>query len=231
MTPDQVYEASVESIRYARTFTDDVEFSAEDASRSDPDFLCRVIEGTIAAGATTINVPDTTGYATPDEYAELLRSLMERIPNSDRVVWSVHCHDDLGLAVANSLAAVRIGARQVECTVNGIGERAGNASLEEIVMALHTRRNYVRDAHRARHDEDLSDQSADQRDHGHLGPAEQGDRRRQRVRARGRDPSARRADEPRDVRDHDAGDDRHPEQHAGDGKAFGAARAEEAPRG
>jgi len=142
MTPDQVYEASVESVRYARTFTDDVEFSAEDASRSDPDFLCRVLEGTIAAGATTINVPDTTGYATPDEYAELLRSLMERIPNSDRVIWSVHCHDDLGLAVANSLAALRIGARQVECTINGIGERAGNASLEEIVMALHTRRNY-----------------------------------------------------------------------------------------
>ena len=142
MTPDQVYEASVEAVRYARTFTDDVEFSAEDASRSDPEFLCRVLDGTIAAGATTINVPDTTGYATPDEYAELLRSLMERIPNSDRVIWSAHCHDDLGLAVANSLAAVQIGVRQVECTINGIGERAGNASLEEIVMALHTRRNY-----------------------------------------------------------------------------------------
>ena len=142
MTPDQVCEASVDSVRYARTFTDDVEFSAEDASRSDPEFLCRVLEATIAAGATTINVPDTTGYATPDEYAELLRSLMERIPNSDRVIWSAHCHDDLGMAVANSLAAVQIGVRQVECTINGIGERAGNASLEEIVMALHTRRNY-----------------------------------------------------------------------------------------
>ncbi|HKV43913.1 MAG TPA: 2-isopropylmalate synthase [bacterium] len=144
MTPDQVLEASIEAVRYARGFTDDVEFSAEDASRSDPEFLCRVFDGAIKAGASTINVPDTVGYATPEEYAALLRSLIERIPGSDKVVWSVHCHDDLGLAVANSLAAVQAGARQVECTINGIGERAGNASLEEIVMALHTRRNYYR---------------------------------------------------------------------------------------
>jgi 2-isopropylmalate synthase len=144
MTADQVYEATVDAVRYARKFVDDVEFSAEDASRSDPDFLCRVFEGAIAAGATTINVPDTVGYATPEEYAQLIRSLMERIPNSDKVIWSVHCHNDLGLAVANSLAAVQAGARQVECTMNGIGERAGNASLEEIVMALHTRRNYYK---------------------------------------------------------------------------------------
>jgi len=144
MTPDQVYEATVDSVRHARRFAADVEFSAEDASRSDPEFLCRVFDGAIAAGATTINVPDTVGYATPEEYAALIRSLIERIPTSDKVVWSVHCHDDLGLAVANSLAAVRAGARQIECTVNGIGERAGNASLEEIVMALHTRRNYYR---------------------------------------------------------------------------------------
>ncbi len=144
MTPDEVYAASVEAVRYARRFTDDVEFSAEDASRSDQEFLCRVFEGAIAAGATTINVPDTVGYATPEEYADLLRSLRERIPTSARVIWSVHCHNDLGLAVANSLAAIQAGARQVECTINGIGERAGNASLEEIVMALHTRRNYYR---------------------------------------------------------------------------------------
>jgi len=144
MTPDQVYEASVEAVRYARRFVDDVEFSAEDASRSDPEFLVRVFEGAIAAGATTINVPDTVGYATPEEYAQLLRFLMERSPNSDKVIWSVHCHNDLGLAVANSLAAVQVGARQVECTINGIGERAGNASLEEIVMALHTRRNHYK---------------------------------------------------------------------------------------
>ena len=144
MTPDQVYEASVDAVRHARRFAADVEFSAEDASRSDPEFLCRVFDGAIAAGASTINVPDTVGYATPEEYAALIRSLIERIPNSDKVIWSVHCHDDLGLAVANSLAAVQAGARQIECTVNGIGERAGNASLEEIVMALHTRRNYYR---------------------------------------------------------------------------------------
>jgi 2-isopropylmalate synthase len=144
MTPDQVYAASVEAVRYARRFAEDVEFSAEDASRSDVDFLCRVFEGAIAAGATTINVPDTVGYATPEEYAGLIRTLRERVPNSDQVVWSVHCHDDLGLAVANSLAAVEAGARQVECTMNGIGERAGNASLEEIVMALSTRRNHYR---------------------------------------------------------------------------------------
>ncbi len=142
MTPEQVYEAAVDAVRYARRFVDDVEFSAEDASRSDPDFLCRVFEAAIAAGASTINVPDTVGYATPEEYAQLIRFLMERVPGSDRVVWSVHCHNDLGLAVANSLAALQVGARQVECTINGIGERAGNAALEEIVMALHTRRNY-----------------------------------------------------------------------------------------
>jgi 2-isopropylmalate synthase len=144
MTPDQVYEAAVDAVRYARRFAEDVEFSAEDASRSDLEFLCRVFEGTIKAGAGTINVPDTVGYATPEEYASLLRSLMERIPGSDKVIWSVHCHDDLGLAVANSLAAVQVGVRQIECTINGIGERAGNASLEELVMALHTRRNHYR---------------------------------------------------------------------------------------
>jgi 2-isopropylmalate synthase len=144
MTPDQVYEASAEAVRYARKFVDDVEFSAEDASRSDPEFLRRVFEGAIAAGATTINVPDTVGYATPEEYARLLRGLMEEVPHSAQVIWSVHCHNDLGLAVANSLAAVEAGVRQVECTINGIGERAGNASLEEIVMALHTRRNHYK---------------------------------------------------------------------------------------
>ena len=142
MTPDQVYDASVDAVRYARTFTDDVEFSAEDGSRSDPEFLCRVFDGVIRAGATTINVPDTVGYATPEEYANLLRLLRERVPGSERVIWSAHCHDDLGLAVANSLAAVQAGVRQIECTINGIGERAGNCSLEEVVMALRTRSEY-----------------------------------------------------------------------------------------
>jgi 2-isopropylmalate synthase len=121
----------------------DVEFSPEDGYRSDPDFLCRVIEAVIAEGASTINVPDTVGYAIPELYGEFIRSLRERIPNSDKAIWSVHCHNDLGLAVANSLAGVKIGgARQVECTINGLGERAGNCSLEEIVMAVRTRKDY-----------------------------------------------------------------------------------------
>ncbi|MCX8146195.1 MAG: 2-isopropylmalate synthase [Azovibrio sp.] len=139
MTPDAVVEQAVKAIGWARQYTDDVEFSAEDAGRSELDFLCRIFEKVIAAGATTINVPDTVGYNFPSQFAETIRQLIERVPNSDKVVWSVHCHNDLGLAVANSLAAVLAGARQVECTINGLGERAGNAALEEIVMAVRTR--------------------------------------------------------------------------------------------
>ena len=136
---DDALELARTSIRRARRYTDDVEFSAEDASRTDNDYLCRVVEMAIAEGATTINLPDTVGYAMPTEYAVMFRSVRERVPNSDRVVFSAHCHDDLGLAVANSLAAIEAGAGQVECTVNGIGERAGNAALEEIVMASRVR--------------------------------------------------------------------------------------------
>jgi 2-isopropylmalate synthase len=143
MTPDQVADQARRAVRQARSFTDDVEFSAEDASRSDLDFLCRVLEGVIDEGATTINVPDTVGYAIPEGYAALIRELRERIPNSDQAVFSVHCHDDLGLAVANSLAAVKSGgARQIECAINGLGERAGNTALEEVVMAVKTRQDY-----------------------------------------------------------------------------------------
>ncbi|MDP9108318.1 MAG: 2-isopropylmalate synthase [Pseudomonadota bacterium] len=143
MTPDQVFEQAKQAVRYARSFTDDVEFSPEDGSRSDVDFLCRVIEAVIKEGATTINFADTVGYGVPELYGQMLRTLRERIPNSDKAVWSVHCHNDLGLAVANSLAGVMIGgARQIECTINGLGERAGNTALEEIVMALRTRRDY-----------------------------------------------------------------------------------------
>ena len=142
MTPDQVLVAAVDAVKFARTLCDDVEFSAEDAVRSDMDFLCRVFEAVIKAGARTLNVPDTVGYAVPEMWAERFRSLIERVPNSDQVVWSTHCHNDLGMAVANSLAAVHAGARQVECTINGLGERAGNASLEEIVMAVRTRKDY-----------------------------------------------------------------------------------------
>jgi 2-isopropylmalate synthase len=143
LSPEQVYEQARLAVRFARKFTDDVEFSPEDGSRSDPDFLCRVLEGVIEEGARTINIPDTVGYAVPELFAEMIRSLRSRIPNSDKAVWSVHCHNDLGMAVANSLAAVRkAGVRQIECTVNGLGERAGNTSLEEVVMALKTRRDY-----------------------------------------------------------------------------------------
>ncbi|MDY7547585.1 2-isopropylmalate synthase [Glaciimonas sp. CA11.2] len=143
MTPDQVFEQAKMAVRYARNFTDDVEFSPEDGSRSDMDFLCRILEAVIKEGATTINFADTVGYGVPELYGHMLKTLRERIPNSDKVVWSVHCHNDLGMAVANSLAGVMIGgARQVECTINGLGERAGNTALEEIVMAVKTRRDY-----------------------------------------------------------------------------------------
>ncbi|MCC7203185.1 MAG: 2-isopropylmalate synthase [Nitrospirae bacterium] len=139
MSRDGVLEAAVAAVRLARQLTDDVEFSAEDASRSDIDFLCRVIEAVIGAGASTVNIPDTVGYALPGEFGELISQIFNRVPNIDKSVISVHCHNDLGLAVANSLSAVLSGAGQVECTVNGIGERAGNASLEEVVMAIKTR--------------------------------------------------------------------------------------------
>ena len=143
MTPEQVLEQTRLSVRYAKNACPDVEFSPEDGSRSDPDFLCRVLEAAIREGATTINIPDTVGYAVPEQFGAMIRSLRERVPNSDKAVWSVHCHNDLGMAVANSLAAVMIGgARQIECTINGLGERAGNTSLEEVVMALRTRRDF-----------------------------------------------------------------------------------------
>jgi len=143
MTPEQVLEQAKQSVRFARNLCADIEFSPEDGYRSDADFLCRVLETVIAEGATTINVPDTVGYAVPELYGNFIKTLRERVPNSDKAIWSVHCHNDLGMAVANSLAGVKIGgARQVECTINGLGERAGNCSLEEIVMAIKTRRDY-----------------------------------------------------------------------------------------
>ncbi|MEC9341687.1 MAG: 2-isopropylmalate synthase [Pseudomonadota bacterium] len=141
LTPAEVLEQAVQAVRHARNYTDDVEFSAEDAGRSEMDFLCRVFEAVIEAGASTINVPDTVGYNLPEQYGDTIRTLIERIPNSDRAVFSTHCHTDLGLAVANSLAGVMAGARQVECAMNGLGERAGNASLEEVVMAVRTRQD------------------------------------------------------------------------------------------
>jgi 2-isopropylmalate synthase len=141
MEPEQVIEQAVKSVTQARNYTDNVEFSCEDASRSEFEFMCRIIESVINAGATTINIPDTVGYGEPGQYGEVIGRLIEAIPNADKAIFSVHCHNDLGLAVANSLSAVLHGARQVECTINGLGERAGNASLEEIVMAVKTRKD------------------------------------------------------------------------------------------
>ena len=139
ITREQCLEALIASVRQARGYTDDVEFSAEDATRTDMEFMCRVVETAIDNGATTINLPDTVGYSTPEEIAEFFTEVRNRVPNADKAIFSAHCHDDLGLAVANSLAAVNAGVRQIECTINGIGERAGNASLEEVVMATRVR--------------------------------------------------------------------------------------------
>jgi 2-isopropylmalate synthase len=141
MTPEQVYNQAVEMVKYAKKYCDDVEFSAEDATRSNMDFLCKVFEGVINAGATTVNFPDTVGYITPDEFYQMISTIIQRVPNIHKADLSVHCHNDLGLAVSNSLAAIRAGATQVEGTINGIGERAGNAAIEEIVMALNTRKD------------------------------------------------------------------------------------------
>jgi len=142
MSPDEVVAQAVHAVRRAHRYTDDVEFSPEDAGRSDHDFLCRVLEAVIDAGARTVNISDTVGYSVPYEFGNLIRTLIERVPNSDKAVFSAHCHNDLGLATANSLAAVRNGARQVECTINGLGERAGNAALEEVVMTVRTRQDH-----------------------------------------------------------------------------------------
>lgn len=144
-TPEEVLEISKESVKFARSLCEDVEFSAEDATRSDIDFLCQLIEEVIRMGATTINIPDTVGYTVPDEYTSMVKNILNRVPNIDKAVLSVHCHNDLGLAVANSLAALVAGARQVEGTINGIGERAGNAALEEIIMALNVRKDFYKD--------------------------------------------------------------------------------------
>jgi 2-isopropylmalate synthase len=143
MSRDEVVAAAVDGVRYAKSLADNVEFSAEDGSRSDRDFLCRVFEAAIEAGATTVNLPDTVGYAVPEEFGEMVAYIIAHTPNIGKAVLSVHCHNDLGLATANTMAAIRAGARQAEVTVNGIGERAGNTSLEEVVMALHTRPNYM----------------------------------------------------------------------------------------
>jgi 2-isopropylmalate synthase len=144
MSREEVVQAAVDAVTYAKSLTDNVEFSAEDGSRSDRDYLCRVFEAAIDAGATTVNLPDTVGYAIPEEFAALVRHIRKHTPNIHKAILSVHCHDDLGLSTANTLSAIHAGARQAEVTINGIGERAGNTSLEEVVMALHTRANYLK---------------------------------------------------------------------------------------
>ncbi len=142
MQPDDVFEQAIQAVTMARNLTDDVEFSLEDGSRTEPEFMYRIIEAVIKAGAGTINIPDTVGYGTPEEYGAIFRDVINNVPNSDKAIFSTHCHNDLGLGVANSLAAVMNGVRQVECTINGLGERAGNASLEEVVMAINTRKDF-----------------------------------------------------------------------------------------
>ena len=202
MTPEQVFEQAKLSVRFAKNACPDVEFSPEDGSRSDPDFLCRVLEAVIKEGATTINIPDTVGYAVPQQFGEFIKSA-KRIPNSDKAVWSVHCHNDLGMAVANSLAAVMIGgARQIECTINGLGERAGNTSLEEVVMALRTQKGFFCIEHKNGYDAHRSDLAPGVADHRLRRAAEQGGGRRQRLRARLGHPPGRRAQGARDLRDH-----------------------------
>jgi 2-isopropylmalate synthase len=141
ITRAEALDQAAESVRLARTFTDDVEFSAEDATRTDPDFLVKIVTVAVEAGATTVNIPDTVGYTTPEEYAATFRMLIEKVPGAKDIIFSTHCHDDLGMAVANTIAGIQAGARQVECTITGIGERAGNAALEEIAAALMVRRD------------------------------------------------------------------------------------------
>ena len=183
MAKDEIIRTAVEGVKFARSLCADIEFSPEDASRTELEFLAQVVEAVIEAGATTVNIPDTVGYTVPQEFHEVFAYLKQHVRGIDNIVLSVHCHDDLGMAVANSLAAVRAGARQIECTINGIGERAGNCSLEEVAMALKTRESFLRRADEHQYDSPLSDQPSRLADHRHADSAQQGDRRRERVRA------------------------------------------------
>ena len=225
MSRNEVLETVGDMVQYARSLCADVEFSPEDAGRSDPEFLVQVLGVAIQAGATTLNIPDTVGYTTPEEYGGLIRYLRENVPGGKDVIFSVHCHNDLGLATANTLAGVQNGARQIEVTINGIGERAGNTSLEETVMAVHVRKpvfdletNIVtqRDPPRQRHGQPL---------HRHGDPAQQGDRRRQCLCARGGHPPGRHAQAQAHLRDHGCLDDRPQHEQAGAGQALGQACA------
>ncbi len=202
MNKEQIIEQAVASVKQAVGYCGDVEFSPEDASRTESDFLCQVVEAAIDAGATTVNIPDTVGYATPNHMGNIIRVLRNRVPNIDKAVISVHCHNDLGMAVANSLAAVEAGAGQVECTINGLGERAGNCSLEEIVMALRTRGDYYHAAHHDQHQPAGPHQPIGGQHHRHPRAAEQGHRGPKRLRPRGGHPPGRHAQRAHDLRNH-----------------------------
>jgi 2-isopropylmalate synthase len=185
MTQEEIVKRAVEGVKRAAAYCDDIEFSPEDAARTEHDFLCQVVEAAIDAGATTVNIPDTVGYATPAHMGDTINMLMNRVPNIDKAIISIHCHNDLGLAVANSLAAVQNGAGQIECTINGIGERAGNCSLEEVVMAMRTRNDFYACETRVN--------------------TQQGHCRTQCVCARSRHPPGRNAQGTDDLRDHASG--------------------------
>ena len=192
MTADQVLEKTAAMVAYAKKKCPAIEFSAEDATRSDWDFLVQVFQTAISSGATVINVPDTVGYTTPEEYAQLISYLKTNVKNIEQAVISVHCHNDLGMAVANSLSAIGAGATQIECTINGLGERAGNAALEEVVMALNTRKGLFQGVLPDRHDTDLPYQQARVQHYRHAGAHQQVHRRRQCLRPRVGHPPARR---------------------------------------
>ena len=218
------------SVRRAKGYCPDIEFSPEDAARTELDFLCEVVEAAIEAGATTVNIPDTVGYATPLQYATVIRTLKERVPNIGRAIISTHCHDDLGMAVANSLAGCEAGARQVECTINGIGERAGNAALEEVVMAPEDPVRLLRpdDQHQDR--AALPDQPDALDDHRPGRPAQQGDRGPQRLRPRVGHPPGRHAQGALDLRDHAARGRRRAADRPGPGQALRPPRPARAGR-
>jgi 2-isopropylmalate synthase len=201
ITRAQALDQIGEMVAFARTYADDIEFSPEDATRTDPEFLVKVCEVAIQAGATTLNLPDTVGYCIPEDYAAMFRMVLERVPGIDGVTLSAHCHDDLGLAVANTMAAIQAGVRQVECAVNGIGERAGNAALEELAAILTVRRDKLPYSHGIV----MKELFPTSQMHQLRRRAQQGHRGGERLRPRGRHPPARRDGEPADLRDHDAG--------------------------
>ena len=199
---DQMAERIHETVTHARNLCDNVQWSPMDATRTEHDYLCRVVEIAIKAGATTINIPDTVGYTYPMESAKIIRMLLERVPGADTIIFATHCHNDLGMATANALAAVEAGARQIECTINGLGERAGNTALEEVVMAMRVRNDILPFQTGHRHDEDHEPLAPRLPGLGLSGPVQQGHRRQERLPARIRHPSGRRAEERPDLRDH-----------------------------